>query len=750
MRRAILGFLLGVAVTVAVFSSLPVLLSAVDELMTDVKGAGGDDGAGPPPSAERFVADRLGTRGRGMGGGGTAEAFGSGADRRPGAPSAAGAPSANDEAPAAPSARSWFPETFLWTPALVVGTDPATLSVPAPDTLTTWRVLALGASRGGQQAGATAELVTRLPVGIEALLPPRLRAGDRVVVQARLTSTVDDAVPGRLTAQGAGVGAVGGGQVTLPPRGVVARPVTVTATTPGAATLEVGFAVPSGPAAPGDAWRGHTTVVPRGRPEPTSRRGVLGDASPFTLEVPADAEHASLQVTVVPGPLALLRHELTHPWFAEEQAIEQVQAWSLALGQRAAPVLAALGTPPDAATLEQLRGLRLRAIPKLLEEARTPPGALRVLEAVGPLDDPDSPLASLVALARTTVAPALRPDGTWATADGSVQRLIVASARAAEVVADPLARARTASFIHRNAAWLGAEATADPFTAATVLAAGLADEELAADLAAQVRAAVVTEDGLPALELRPGTYAADGAEPGPVEALAVAARALGGDEGLRLLAAALATYDPTVGFADAGEALAVLAALEALQVPVAADPVAVVLEIDGAPAARATVRPQADVALVTLATPLTPGDHTVRIVPDGAPAGMSWSLTLTSYRPWGERTGRAGLEVSVNAPQAPAVGRPATVTFHLAGPAGLRVELAWHPPAGVIVLPTEAATELSDERVVVPLSLDAAGGGTVSLQVLPTLAGAVWSGPAVLEAHYGAPAWSPPQAWTIR
>ena len=52
--------------------------------------------------------------------------------------------------------RAWFPESFLWMP--LVETDPsgrASVTVPVPDTLTTWRLLALAQSAGAEIGAVT-------------------------------------------------------------------------------------------------------------------------------------------------------------------------------------------------------------------------------------------------------------------------------------------------------------------------------------------------------------------------------------------------------------------------------------------------------------------------------------------------------------------------------------------------------------------------------------------------------------------
>ena len=70
-------------------------------------------------------------------------------------PNAAAKERVGDAADGGGDARAWFPEAFLWAPDVVTDENgEARVAVTVPDTLTTWRVLALAHVAEGGQAGA--------------------------------------------------------------------------------------------------------------------------------------------------------------------------------------------------------------------------------------------------------------------------------------------------------------------------------------------------------------------------------------------------------------------------------------------------------------------------------------------------------------------------------------------------------------------------------------------------------------------
>lgn len=157
------------------------------------------------------------------------------------------APEEGKDAPADAEAssrvRSWFPETFLWAPRVITGTDGAAeVGVDLPDSLTTWRVLGLAASRDGQQAGAELSLLSTLPLYVDLLLPERVRLGDRWLVPVQVVNTTAEAWSGRLSVQGVGLSASAAGTVSVGARGSRVERAQVEASAPGPASLSAALA----------------------------------------------------------------------------------------------------------------------------------------------------------------------------------------------------------------------------------------------------------------------------------------------------------------------------------------------------------------------------------------------------------------------------------------------------------------------------------------------------------------------------
>ncbi|HZI03362.1 MAG TPA: alpha-2-macroglobulin family protein, partial [Archangium sp.] len=128
----------------------------------------------------------------------------------PGAPPPPPAPAPPAEAPATPG-RAWFPETFLFEPLVVTDASGlASVPVKVPDRLTNWRVLALGHSRSGAQAGAVSTFAGTLPTYVDPVLPPFLRAGDTVRLPVQVVNTTGASVTRSLKVEAEGVTVEGG------------------------------------------------------------------------------------------------------------------------------------------------------------------------------------------------------------------------------------------------------------------------------------------------------------------------------------------------------------------------------------------------------------------------------------------------------------------------------------------------------------------------------------------------------------
>ncbi|HND32335.1 MAG TPA: alpha-2-macroglobulin family protein, partial [Myxococcota bacterium] len=100
----------------------------------------------------------------------------------------------------APALRSWFPESFLWMPLVQTGPEgTVTVPVQVPDSLTTWRVLALGLTASGAQGGATTTFLSPLPAYVDMNLPSFLYAGDRLSLPVQVVSQQAEPLKGMLS-----------------------------------------------------------------------------------------------------------------------------------------------------------------------------------------------------------------------------------------------------------------------------------------------------------------------------------------------------------------------------------------------------------------------------------------------------------------------------------------------------------------------------------------------------------------------
>ncbi len=176
--------------------------------------------------------------------------------------------------------RAWFPETFIWAPAVVTDADgSARVQAVLPDSLTTWRVLGLAADRHGAQAGEVLRIASTLPTYADPVLSDWLRAGDQAQVPVRLVNTTDEPIEGRWSASATGLEGAGRGSTTLAAGRTTVVWADLQADAPGSGRFEV-------------ALEGHDRVIedvqvlPRGQARHQQRRGVLGSGDGLRLAAP--------------------------------------------------------------------------------------------------------------------------------------------------------------------------------------------------------------------------------------------------------------------------------------------------------------------------------------------------------------------------------------------------------------------------------------------------------------------------------
>jgi len=228
----------------------------------------------------------------------------------------------------------------------------------------------------------------------------------------------------------------------------------------------------------------------------------------------------------------------------------------------------------------------------------------------------------------------------------------------------------------------------DPYTAAVVLASGVVDGDLAADLREVLVGGIeVDEEGERHVD-RPETVVNPwGTRPTEAEALAWAALALADQQDLTwrgdLVAPIMAGYDASRGF---GAGPADVVALEAISrlLPGLDKPVEAVLTLDGKEVARQRLDPsQPKEPTLLLATPGGENPEIGLSVTPRVP-GLAFVATLDSWVPWTGSEKLAGVEVQVEATPLQ-VGRDSTVTLQIAAPSGAQVQVEQGLPAGTTV-----------------------------------------------------------------
>jgi len=646
--------------------------------------------------------------------------------------------------------RTWFPETFLWAPRVVTdASGKARIPVTLPDSLTTWRVLGLAASKDAR-SGAVVEVDTRLPVYTEPRVPPFLRQGDVVSLPVQVFNASDAQLTSRLTVRAVGLDGGSAGPVSVAPGGRALETTRLTATGPGAGSVEV---VLEG----ADAVVRELSVLPRGRKTSLTRVGVLGAGDRVSLASPAGSTYARARLTVYPGPLGVLRDAMAGAPVRLYTAEDRI--FAIALSSRGAAALTAMGVEVDEADTRKTRILAAQGLVREITGGDLHRQLTLIDGLSGASDDPV--IERMLTWARDEATRAQLPDGTWAVPNGSgLQQLLALTAHAAGVLDDERARVVASGAFERNAAFLLEEETTDAYTAALVLNSGACPAELQEPLRAIVAEAVEKgEDGLWTLSLPTGVLRPDGRAVGEAERLAAAALALEDEDTVRnLLASLVARYSPGRGFTDARTGLAALAAFEGLASSPPAGAIEVALKVDGEVVGRQSLDPRAEQTFV-IAAPVGVGEHDYEVVSEGAWPGMAWHVTQESWAPWGERseTERSGVGVQpggleVQVERGPTrAWQPVEVTVTASGPRGARIDIVQELPVGLTVdadtLPADATADDRAVRATVTVGED--GLATLRYTATPTFAGQLWSGATTATAR-GVSAFAPPERWTIR
>ncbi len=668
------------------------------------------------------------------------------------------------ESPGA-TTRAWFPETFLFEPLIVTDAQGrANVPVRVPDRLTTWRVLALAHSRGGGQAGTVTSFLGTLPTYVEPVTPAFLYAGDEVKLPIQVVNTTDAEVvsPLQLSVRGATLAAVGG-TVRVPAAGNIVQYATLTTKVPGNATLRAALGTT-------DAIEKVIPVQPAGLRVVQAKGGTLAAPRSFSLTGPADTLPGTegLRLRVMPGALGVVRSELSA---AVDRGGVAEDAYLLQLLGEAPALLASLGGTVDEKTV---RDLSILATQRVMRHARAPSVDAATLLTEAALAHPQNPvLARLGERLAAQVAQSQRPDGTCQGATGwTLQRLLVTTGDCVRAVSasstTPQARQRATAVtvkasgaFERNLARVN-----DGYTAAAILASGVAKGTVAEVLKKQITEHLVaSDDGSKYLEVGQGVSRADGRAPSTYEATALAILALGNDPVVADLGSYLMSgYSASWGWGDGRANLVCLrAAVQLFKAPVPAG-VKIVVARDGKPLAEGTLDAAALKDVLTLDAEATGslGEHQWTITADPAVPGLAYSFQLVAFTPW-KAVAAGGLSLTVATPPTFTAGQAGQLTLTAGVPANTTMTLTLPLPAGVqhdtpsldALVSSGKVTRYETQDGLITLHLPPQAAGAVysaALRVVPTLAGTLQSGPPTL-----APETQPqlvkafsPSTWTVR
>ena len=669
--------------------------------------------------------------------------------------------------------RAWFPETFLFAPLIVTdASGSASHTVTVPDRLTTWRILGLAHAADGALAGDVLTFQGTLPVYVDPVLPPFLRAGDELLVPIQAVNTTAKDMTLSLTVRAEGVGRFGPTARSISLSGGGSTVVRAPLLTEKAGELSIYAALGSE-----DAIERTIPVLPTGQPLTDTRSGSLAAPREFLIVSPFDAnpDSARSRLVVYPGALAVLRSELDH---AIHRGGVAGDAYTLLLAGQAPGLLENLGEEPDT---EALRELSLLASQRAIRHARAPSVTTATLLAQAALAHPDNPVLSRMGqrLVDQLIAEQ-RPDGTFQGGAGwSLQRLMVTTAdavRAANAAAgldDDPRRARQVALMQLKASGAFerfAGQVDDPYTAASVLASGSAPAEQVEVLRARVRDAIQTaDDGSRYLPVPSGVVRADNSPPTTAEATALAALALADDPAAEawladLGATLMAGYSPTSGWGDGRSSLTCLNAVLALFNTPLPDEVQITLKRDGVVIDEGVLNSAAlkDVLVMESALSGVGGPNTWSIEASPAVPGLGFSLSVMTWVPWTDPPESSGLELVVDLPDRMTVGQPVDITVTAAAPANTGFTITQYLPAGV--QPDEDSLQaLISNRVIrsyevedgkIELKAPALPPGeafSATFQVIPTLAGLLNSGPTSITpgARKDLTVYLPPEAWRV-
>lgn len=221
--------------------------------------------------------------------------------------------------------RTNFPDTGYWSPAIQTGTDGiATVQITMPDSLTTWRLTAIGATAATDVGYVTDDVVSTKAFHVDPAFPRFLISGDHAGLSATVTNATSGAVTAAVTLSSPAL------TLTTPARQQVSVPASgsqvlrwdVTAGPAG----EAAVTLQAGAGSLADAVKISIPVLAGGTTASVTATGE-GGTNAVALDLPpgAIAGSAALQLVVTPslagGVLAASRSLFGYPYACAEQTV---------------------------------------------------------------------------------------------------------------------------------------------------------------------------------------------------------------------------------------------------------------------------------------------------------------------------------------------------------------------------------------------------------------------------------------------
>lgn len=231
-------------------------------------------------------------------------------------------------ASAAPTVRTNFSATAFWQPGVVTNADgEALVKFRYPDSLTTWRVVARGATEGNQFGLAETSARTTKPLIARLQAPRFLVAGDKVDLSAVVNNRTASALDARVELRAEGLaGATKPATLRLAAGGDARAEWPLAANDPGGARLTLSAV--AGPL--NDALRVELPVVPNGIDQAVHVAGkAVAPETSWTLRIPAARRSGSESLVVTATPslaaaaLDALPYLVRYPYGCVEQTMSR-------------------------------------------------------------------------------------------------------------------------------------------------------------------------------------------------------------------------------------------------------------------------------------------------------------------------------------------------------------------------------------------------------------------------------------------